>query len=83
MEEVCRSDHNNHDLIKKEDEVHQLHVLLVDIVVPDRSDGDEVVAKSEEEIEDKEEVETLVFESDAVVHPGRVVVDLEDTSVAH
>ena len=83
MEQIRSSDDKDHDLVKEEDEVHQLHVLLVDVVVPDRSNSDEVVAQPQEEVENEEEVEALVLKADAVVHPRRVVVDLEDTPIAY
>ena len=82
MEQIRSSNDKDHDLVKEEDEVHQLHVLLVDVVVPDRSNGDEVVPQPQEDIENEEEVEALVLKTDAVVDPRRVVVDLEDTPIA-
>jgi hypothetical protein len=47
VEQIRSTNHKDHNLVKEEDEVHQLHVLLVDVVVPDRSNGDEVVAKAQ------------------------------------
>jgi hypothetical protein len=51
MENVCCSNNNDHHLIEKENEVHQLHVLLVNVVVPDSFDCNEIISNTKEEIE--------------------------------
>ena len=61
MEDVGEPNNQKHHLVEEEDEVHQLHVLLVDVVIPDRSNRDQVVAKTQKEVKDEQKIEALVL----------------------
>lgn len=82
MEQIRSANHKDHYLVKEENEVHKLHVLLVDVVVPDGSNGDEVVAQPQEKVKNEEKVESLVLKANAVVYPRRVMVNLKDAPIA-
>jgi hypothetical protein len=67
----------------EEDEIHELVLLLIEVVVPDGPERAEVIGKTEEGIGEEEQVEALIFKPNAVVDPGRVVVHMEHTPIAY
>jgi hypothetical protein len=83
MPQVYTNKNNEEELVEEVNEIHQLHILFVDIVVPNSSHCDQVIPSAKEQVENKKKIETHILKTDAVVNPGRVVVNMKYASVAH
>lgn len=69
--------------VKRDKEAHQFVIVLIDVVIPDADNRDDHVGGTYPWVQDEQEEESLVFQSDTVVGENAVVAHLEDTLVAY
>jgi len=58
-------------------------MTYVNVVVPNRNNGEAVPRRANHQVEDEKEEVAVVFHADAVVDPGTVVIHHEDTPIAN